>query len=156
MYLQMLNLFVAVIMDNFDYLTRDASILGPHHLDEFIREWSEYDPAATLVPSDLRLSLWNHVVFDALSTTYCPTRFDSGNSDEKWLLSLEFAIEVIPITPYIGVVFPFIYFPLDRYHFYWSMILKETLKFLSLSNPLLEHMILWLVKSIENSKIVAR
>ncbi|KAF6039996.1 hypothetical protein EB796_001683 [Bugula neritina] len=35
----MLNLFVAVIMDNFDYLTRDASILGPHHLDEFIRGW---------------------------------------------------------------------------------------------------------------------
>ncbi|BHF59845.1 hypothetical protein SprV_0100280600 [Sparganum proliferum] len=30
----MLNLFVAVIMDNFDYLTRDSSILGPHHLDE--------------------------------------------------------------------------------------------------------------------------
>ena len=28
-----LNLFVAVIMDNFDYLTRDWSILGPHHLD---------------------------------------------------------------------------------------------------------------------------
>uniref|UniRef100_A0A0N5AJK0 Voltage-dependent calcium channel type A subunit alpha-1 n=1 Tax=Syphacia muris TaxID=451379 RepID=A0A0N5AJK0_9BILA len=43
----MLNLFVAVIMDNFDYLTRDSSILGPHHLDEFIRHWAEYDPAAT-------------------------------------------------------------------------------------------------------------
>lgn len=42
----MLNLFVAVIMDNFDYLTRDSSILGPHHLDEFIRAWAEYDPAA--------------------------------------------------------------------------------------------------------------
>jgi hypothetical protein len=34
----MLNLFVAVIMDNFDYLTRDSSILGAHHLDEYIRE----------------------------------------------------------------------------------------------------------------------
>uniref|UniRef100_A0A8C7KYF1 Voltage-dependent N-type calcium channel subunit alpha n=1 Tax=Oncorhynchus kisutch TaxID=8019 RepID=A0A8C7KYF1_ONCKI len=42
----MLNLFVAVIMDNFEYLTRDASILGPHHLDEFVRVWAEYDPAA--------------------------------------------------------------------------------------------------------------
>ncbi|XP_026998200.2 voltage-dependent N-type calcium channel subunit alpha-1B isoform X14 [Tachysurus fulvidraco] len=42
----MLNLFVAVIMDNFEYLTRDASILGPHHLDEFIRVWADYDPAA--------------------------------------------------------------------------------------------------------------
>ncbi|CAN0379712.1 unnamed protein product [Lampetra planeri] len=43
----MLNLFVAVIMDNFEYLTRDSSILGPHHLDEFVRIWGEYDPAAT-------------------------------------------------------------------------------------------------------------
>ncbi|XP_055947185.1 voltage-dependent calcium channel type A subunit alpha-1-like [Argiope bruennichi] len=43
----MLNLFVAVIMDNFDYLTRDSSILGAHHLDEFIRMWAEYDPQAT-------------------------------------------------------------------------------------------------------------
>ena len=33
-------------MDNFDYLTRDWSILGPHHLDEFVRLWSEYDPDA--------------------------------------------------------------------------------------------------------------
>ena len=44
---QMLNLFVAVIMDNFDYLTRDSSILGAHHLDEFLRAWSEYDPDGT-------------------------------------------------------------------------------------------------------------
>uniref|UniRef100_A0A8C4QAP7 Voltage-dependent calcium channel alpha-1 subunit IQ domain-containing protein n=1 Tax=Eptatretus burgeri TaxID=7764 RepID=A0A8C4QAP7_EPTBU len=43
----MLNLFVAVIMDNFEYLTRDAAILGPHHLDEFVRVWAAYDPAAT-------------------------------------------------------------------------------------------------------------
>uniref|UniRef100_A0A8C7HU95 Voltage-dependent L-type calcium channel subunit alpha n=1 Tax=Oncorhynchus kisutch TaxID=8019 RepID=A0A8C7HU95_ONCKI len=42
-----INLFVAVIMDNFDYLTRDWSILGPHHLDEFKKIWAEYDPDAT-------------------------------------------------------------------------------------------------------------
>uniref|UniRef100_A0A8C8M645 Voltage-dependent L-type calcium channel subunit alpha n=1 Tax=Oncorhynchus tshawytscha TaxID=74940 RepID=A0A8C8M645_ONCTS len=42
-----INLFVAVIMDNFDYLTRDWSILGPHHLDEFRKIWAEYDPEAT-------------------------------------------------------------------------------------------------------------
>jgi len=36
-------------MDNFDYLTRDWSILGPHHLDEFVRQWSEYDPEAKFV-----------------------------------------------------------------------------------------------------------
>lgn len=44
--LQIINLFVAVIMDNFDYLTRDWSILGPHHLDEFKAIWAEYDPEA--------------------------------------------------------------------------------------------------------------
>jgi len=42
-----INLFVAVIMDNFDYLTRDWSILGAHHLDEYVRIWSEYDPEAS-------------------------------------------------------------------------------------------------------------
>lgn len=47
----MLNLFVAVIMDNFEYLTRDSSILGPHHLDEFVRIWAEYDRAAWYVVS---------------------------------------------------------------------------------------------------------
>uniref|UniRef100_A0A8C3XHH7 Voltage-dependent R-type calcium channel subunit alpha n=1 Tax=Cyanoderma ruficeps TaxID=181631 RepID=A0A8C3XHH7_9PASS len=35
-----------LIMDNFEYLTRDSSILGPHHLDEFVRIWAEYDRAA--------------------------------------------------------------------------------------------------------------
>ncbi|XP_076859258.1 calcium channel, voltage-dependent, L type, alpha 1D subunit, a isoform X2 [Brachyhypopomus gauderio] len=44
--LLIINLFVAVIMDNFDYLTRDWSILGQHHLEEFKRLWSEYDPEA--------------------------------------------------------------------------------------------------------------
>eukprot|EP00111_Clytia_hemisphaerica_P002564 TCONS_00007303-protein len=43
----MLNLFVAVIMDNFGYLTQDESILGPHHLDEFVRVWALFDPRAT-------------------------------------------------------------------------------------------------------------
>ncbi|KAH9397655.1 hypothetical protein TYRP_003978, partial [Tyrophagus putrescentiae] len=46
----MLNLFVAVIMDNFDYLTRDSSILGAHHLDEYIRVWAEYDPKCHRCP----------------------------------------------------------------------------------------------------------
>ncbi len=45
-FFQFINLFVAVIMDNFDYLTRDWSILGPHHLDEFVTRWAEYDPEA--------------------------------------------------------------------------------------------------------------
>lgn len=40
-------------MDNFDYLTRDWSILGPHHLDEFKRIWAEYDPEAKYVPTGL-------------------------------------------------------------------------------------------------------
>ncbi|KAG7222207.1 hypothetical protein INR49_016621 [Caranx melampygus] len=48
-----INLFVAVIMDNFDYLTRDWSILGPHHLDEFKRIWAEYDPEAKIKHLDV-------------------------------------------------------------------------------------------------------
>ena len=45
----MLNLFVAVIMDNFDYLTRDSSILGSHHLGEFITAWADFDPSGGYV-----------------------------------------------------------------------------------------------------------
>ena len=29
---------------SFDYLTRDSSILGSHHLSEFVSTWCEYDP----------------------------------------------------------------------------------------------------------------
>ncbi len=29
-----------------DVLYRDWSILGPHHLSEFVHLWSEYDPDA--------------------------------------------------------------------------------------------------------------
>eukprot|EP00112_Aurelia_sp_Birch-Aquarium-sp1_P018408 Seg4389.2 transcript_id=Seg4389.2/GoldUCD/mRNA.D3Y31 product="Voltage-dependent calcium channel type A subunit alpha-1" protein_id=Seg4389.2/GoldUCD/D3Y31 len=43
----MLNLFVAVIMDNFAFLCQDESILGSHHLDDFLEVWAEYDPRAT-------------------------------------------------------------------------------------------------------------
>ena len=60
------------------------------------------------------------------------------NNDEK--LSLEFAIEITPIVPYIGVVFSSMEsLSLDRYHFYFLMILKETLTFLSLSDPALQY-----------------
>ena len=43
-----MQLFLAVIIDNFDYLTKDNSILSPHHLTEFIEKWAEYDIGATL------------------------------------------------------------------------------------------------------------
>uniref|UniRef100_A0A672P2V9 Voltage-dependent L-type calcium channel subunit alpha-1F-like n=1 Tax=Sinocyclocheilus grahami TaxID=75366 RepID=A0A672P2V9_SINGR len=59
-----INLFVAVIMDNFDYLTRDWSILGPHHLDEFKRIWSEYDPEAN-----------RHLDLESSALTVWPARY---------------------------------------------------------------------------------
>ena len=41
------NLFVSVIIDNFDYLTRDMSIVGLHHLNKFVRKWADFDPKAS-------------------------------------------------------------------------------------------------------------
>ena len=61
------------------------------------------------------------------------------NSGEKSLVLLEFAIEIIPIIPYIGVVFPFMG-SLSSDNFYFLMILKERLTFLPLSNPVLHNM----------------
>ncbi|XP_065647837.1 voltage-dependent R-type calcium channel subunit alpha-1E-like isoform X2 [Hydra vulgaris] len=43
----LLNLFVAVIMDNFEYLTRDNSIMCLRDLKEFVSCWSKFDPQAT-------------------------------------------------------------------------------------------------------------
>ena len=34
-------------MDSFEFLTRDSSVLGPHHLDKFAFAWSDFDPHAT-------------------------------------------------------------------------------------------------------------
>lgn len=69
-FLQIINLFVAVIMDNFDYLTRDWSILGPHHLDEFKRIWSEYDPEAKYIYSK-DVVLLDHSVCVFFDNEYC-------------------------------------------------------------------------------------
>ena len=79
------------------------------------------------------------------SPLYCRTGFDSDgltgheNSGEKLSLSLKFAIEIISIIPFIGVVFPLMgSLSLDRYHFYFLIILKETLTSLPLSNQVLQ------------------
>jgi hypothetical protein len=58
---------VAVIMDNFDYLTRDWSILGLHHLGEFVTLWSEYDPDAK-VWEIFYPDFMPHIDFDRLLT----------------------------------------------------------------------------------------
>jgi hypothetical protein len=58
-----INLFVAVIMDNFDYLTRDWSILGPHHLEEFVRLWSEYDPDGFLIYFTVTICITNFLCY---------------------------------------------------------------------------------------------
>lgn len=42
-----LNLFIAVIMDNFDYLTDDPAHLGEQDLGRFTDLWAEYDPDGT-------------------------------------------------------------------------------------------------------------
>ena len=57
-------------MDNFDYLTRDWSILGPHHLDEFKRIWSEYDPEAKYVIYYLQYPKVFHFLSFYLTSVY--------------------------------------------------------------------------------------
>ena len=61
----------------------------------------------------------------------------------------DFAIEITPIICYIRVVFPFMgSLSLDRYRFYFLMILKETLIFLLLSNLVLQYLPLYLSPSL--------
>lgn len=40
--LQMMNLFEAVIVNNFDYLHADPADLGPQHLHTFTDVWLKY------------------------------------------------------------------------------------------------------------------
>ena len=40
---QILSLFVAIIIDNFEYVTRDKSILGAYDLKQFVRHWFKID-----------------------------------------------------------------------------------------------------------------
>ena len=70
----MLNLFVAVIMDNFDYLTRDSSILGSHHLGEFISVWSEYDPKGWSVYTGSDMSCHNSLHSIFIPVASCTTQ----------------------------------------------------------------------------------
>ena len=84
---------------------------------------------------------------------YCRTGFDSDSLTAAQIvmnessLSLGFAIEIISIIPYMGIVFPFAgSLMLDAYQFYF-LILKETLTFLSLSNLVLQYVILGFDKS---------
>ena len=46
-YFLVINLFIAVIMDNFDYITKDKSELAVHHLSQFVEMWKRLDPAAS-------------------------------------------------------------------------------------------------------------
>ena len=47
LFFQILNLFVAIIIDNFDYYVRDMSILGSHHLRIFPKLWSKFETTKT-------------------------------------------------------------------------------------------------------------
>ena len=58
-------------MDNFDYLTRDSSILGAHHLDEFVRSWSEYDPDGTYVSYEFYYFLIKYIIEESWNIRRC-------------------------------------------------------------------------------------
>ena len=61
---------------------------------------------------------------------------------------------IMPIIPYIGGFFPFMRpLSLDRYQFYFLLILKETPKFLSLSNPVLQYAELDLWSSVTDESV---
>ena len=46
---QVLKMLLILLVLSFDYLTRDSSILGSHHLSEFVTTWCEYDPGGEYV-----------------------------------------------------------------------------------------------------------
>uniref|UniRef100_A0AAQ4PKN1 Voltage-dependent calcium channel alpha-1 subunit IQ domain-containing protein n=1 Tax=Gasterosteus aculeatus aculeatus TaxID=481459 RepID=A0AAQ4PKN1_GASAC len=107
----MLNLFVAVIMDNFEYLTRDSSILGPHHLDEFVRIWGEYDRLPIFIASKRRLVLMNMPVDEDMTVHFTSTLMSlirtaldikiARGGEDRIALDSELQKEISIIWPYL-------------------------------------------------------
>ena len=58
----MTNLFLAVIMDKFVYLTRDCSILDTKHIPRFTKSWKRFDRDATgQIPAESMIDLLKHL-----------------------------------------------------------------------------------------------
>eukprot|EP00045_Choanoeca_perplexa_P018233 m.282974 g.282974 ORF g.282974 m.282974 type:complete len:1665 (+) comp17755_c0_seq4:1769-6763(+) len=66
-----LQLFVAIIIDNFEYLTRDASMLGEQDLPAFGEVWARYDP-------DNKRRLHHSDVLELLKHLKPPLGFESS------------------------------------------------------------------------------
>eukprot|EP00039_Didymoeca_costata_P023887 m.8605 g.8605 ORF g.8605 m.8605 type:complete len:2172 (+) comp3929_c0_seq1:301-6816(+) len=93
-----LNLFVAVIVDNFDFLTRDESELGTDALEEFVSRWTQYDPEATgkITHTELRLILMeietpfglkgcpNFIINAKLKQVDCPLDPQGSENPERY------------------------------------------------------------------------
>ena len=79
-----------------------------------------------------------------INAYFCRTKFERlsnghKNSNKKLSLRSELANKITLVISYIGVVFSFMgLLSLDCCHFYFLMILKEMLKFLLLSNPVVQ------------------
>lgn len=68
-----LNLFVAVIVDNFAFLTQDSAELGANGLEEFSQMWSKYDPQGTM---EITLTQLNELLMELqppFGLKGCPT-----------------------------------------------------------------------------------
>eukprot|EP00730_Choanoeca_flexa_P002876 TRINITY_DN11215_c0_g1_i2.p1 TRINITY_DN11215_c0_g1~~TRINITY_DN11215_c0_g1_i2.p1 ORF type:complete len:973 (+),score=264.15 TRINITY_DN11215_c0_g1_i2:187-2919(+) len=66
-----LQLFVAIIIDNFEYLTRDPTLVGEQDLPEFGEVWAEFDP-------DNKRRLHHKKVLELLKRLKPPLGFESS------------------------------------------------------------------------------
>ena len=84
----MLNIVVAVITDSFDYLTRDSSILGSHHLSEFVTTWCEYDPGGEgLVHYTDLLALLRQVGQTSTTNQIVTIQYFLSRLTRRWVLA---------------------------------------------------------------------
>ena len=75
-FLLLLNVMMAVIMDNFETIHIDASELQLHHIDEFIHEWRRLDPTGKGRIKRLQLvSLLKSISPPLGLGTWCPQLF---------------------------------------------------------------------------------
>merc|ERR1712080_698715 len=98
------NLFIAVIMDNFVYLTHDISTLNARHIQAFVAHWNRYDKHGVgYITTDDLISLLKRLDPPLGKGMFCPPRLLYGK-----LTRLKIPIESHKVVKFDEVLLLFV------------------------------------------------
>eukprot|EP00041_Stephanoeca_diplocostata_P037375 m.1410603 g.1410603 ORF g.1410603 m.1410603 type:complete len:1448 (+) comp25025_c0_seq1:1460-5803(+) len=128
----MINVFVAVILDAFEFLSMDHSVVTPVHLNAFVAEWRRLDPQGT--------GRINHHALPVLLRRLSPPlglgRFATANTESTLLARLPVGIDNDGLVEFRATLLGLVRVRLDLWLFVASDSLVELLAFIAPSAPL--------------------